>query len=80
MLSLSPRSGTLNLKATNPKEDFFASYFCIIPFFCGLSPLIIMYFPLLFNEMTFHFTLCAFTLCVFNFNNIADSSELLLFF
>ena len=80
MLSPSPRSGKPNLKATDPREDFFASYFCIIPFFCGLSPLIIMYFPLLFNEKTFHFTLCAFTLCVFNFNNITDSSELLLFF
>ena len=30
MLSPIPRSGTPNLKAADPNEDFFASSFCII--------------------------------------------------
>ena len=69
MLSPSPRSGKPNLKATDPREDFFASYFCIIIFFFfgGYSPPIIMYLTRLFNEKTFLFTLCALTFCVFNF-------------
>ena len=37
-------------------------------------------FRILSNEKTSLFTLCIFTLCVSNFNKVASSSRLLLFF